>query len=141
MGIEMSIFLFFVIDYKCDDFMYVRKLYDIVVNSFGRKFLQFCCLICIRVCNGCIVGDKEGRYIFFNYIGVSVNDFVLVIENYFYIIDYFQVDDFNEWFDYVFLYFYICVNRYVIFNVEISNVNMYFIRIWWDELLYDDIRI
>lgn len=87
MGTEMSTFLSPVIDYKCDDPMYVRKSHDTVVNSFGRKLLQLCRSTCTRVCNGRTVGDKEGRYTFFNHIGASVNDFALVTENYFHIID------------------------------------------------------
>ena len=99
-----------VIEYNNDTSMPVRRSQDNVVNSFGRKFLDLCRSTCTRVCNGRIVGDRDGRYTFFNHLGTSVNDFTLVSENYFHVIVYFHVEDFNEWSEYAPLTFHISVN-------------------------------
>lgn len=42
-----------------------------------------------------------GKYIFFNYLGLSVIDYVLVGKDDFDVIESFIVKDFNEWLDYV----------------------------------------
>ena len=109
MATELNNFISPVINYNYDVALPERKSQDLVVNSFGRKLLELCRSTGTRVCNGRTFGDKDGRYTFFNHRGVSVNDFAIVSENFFHVVNYFHVENFNEWSDHAPLHFQICI--------------------------------
>ena len=87
---ELNDILSSLIEYDFDSPMSERKSQDLIVNSFGRKLLDLCRSTSIRICNGRISGDEDGKFTFFNHRGASTNDFTIVSENYFHVIDYFD---------------------------------------------------
>ena len=141
MGTEVNNFISNVIDYNCDIPMSTRESQDIVVNSFGRKLLDLCRSTCTRVCNGRTFGDKNGKYTFFNHLGASVNDFTIVSENDFHLVDYFCVEDFNEWSDHAPIVFHVSVNVSTVCNDAFSNTKTRFVRSKWENSLYNDVKI
>ena len=141
MGTEVNNFISNVIDYNCDIPMSTRESQDLVVNSFGRKLLDLCRSTCTRVCNGRTFGDKNGKYTFFNHLGASVNDFTIVSENDFHLVDYFCVEDFNEWSDHAPIVFHVSVNVSTVCNDAFSNTKTRFVRSKWENSLYNDVKI
>ena len=85
--------------YINDSAMSTRKSEDKHVNTFGRKLLELCRASGLRICNGRVNGDSNGKYTFYNHLGSSVIDYVIVDSNHFDIIDNMHVCDFNTWSD------------------------------------------
>ena len=52
-----------------------RVTEDTIVNSFGRKLIN----TGMRICNGRVEGNESGCFTFYNHLGSSVFDYVLVI--------------------------------------------------------------
>ena len=56
-----------------------------------------------------------------NHLGRSVIDFTIVYENDFHLVDYYYVEDFNEWSDHTQIDFRVSVNIFTMFSDAISN--------------------
>ena len=72
---------------------------DTIVNSFGRKLINLCKNTGMRICNGRVEGNESGCFSFYNHLGSSVIDYVLVHKDSSNSISNMCVCDFNEWSD------------------------------------------
>ena len=66
----------------------LRRSEDNVVNSYGRKLLDFCTSLGLTIFNGVCNGDLEGRYTFIGDSGSSTNDYFIGSLNLFNILFY-----------------------------------------------------
>lgn len=65
-------------DYVIDEELF-RYSQDKIINSNGRKLLEFCRLNCLRICNGRLGSDKGiGKFTYVGSTGRSVVDYVIV---------------------------------------------------------------
>ncbi|MCG8047977.1 MAG: hypothetical protein JAY66_20205 [Candidatus Thiodiazotropha taylori] len=82
-------------DYEVDENI-ARSSQDKVINTNGRKLLEFCKLNGLRVCNGRLGDDNGvGKYTYVGSTGCSVIDYVIVNPSLFDMICSFQVGDPN----------------------------------------------
>ena len=61
---------------------------DTVLNSFGKKLLNMCTTFGVNILNGVCNGDLQGRYTFISNSGNSVNDYFMVSEDLFSLIQH-----------------------------------------------------
>ena len=66
----------------------VRCSEDAVLNSYGKKFLNMCTAFGLNILNGVCNGDLQGRYTFISNCGNSVNDYFMVSEDLFALIQH-----------------------------------------------------
>ena len=59
-----------------------------VLNSFGKKLLNMCTAFGLNILNGVCNGDLQGRYTFISNSGNSVNDYFMVSEDLFSLIQH-----------------------------------------------------
>lgn len=71
----------------------IRQSKDFVVNSKGKKFVEFCEDNGLLVLNGRTIGDVEGHYTFVSNIGNSVNDIVAMTYEGLRMIERFEVEE------------------------------------------------
>ena len=64
-------------DYENDEQRFRRSQDSGTVNARGRNLLETCTALNLRILNGRIVGDLEGKKICFHYNGSSVVDYVI----------------------------------------------------------------
>ena len=64
-------------DYENDEQCLGRSQDSGTVNARGRNWLETCTALNLRILNGRIVGDLEGKKICFHYNGSSVVDYVI----------------------------------------------------------------
>ena len=64
-------------DYENDEQCLRRSQDSGTVNALGRNLLETCTALNLRILNGRIVGDLEGRKICFHFNGSSVVDYVI----------------------------------------------------------------
>ena len=88
-----------VLEYDNDSIMPMRRTEDDFTNSFGRQLINLCKSTGLRVCNGRMSGDHNGKITFFNHLGSSLIDYALVDRMMFEKVKDFMVLDFNEWSD------------------------------------------
>jgi hypothetical protein len=72
---------------------------DTHVNTFGRKLLELCKTTQMLILNGRHLGDKGGKFTFFCSRGMSVNDYCIVSNSMWSLVNNFRIDDFNEFSD------------------------------------------
>ena len=77
------------------DYVPPRRSFDKNVNAYGRKLLQILTDYDLMITNGRVWGDLTGRYTCCQRNGCSVVDMLLVQNDLFRIIDYFQIYDFD----------------------------------------------
>lgn len=129
---NMPAFLSYDKDYTCS-----RRSEDKHVNNFGRKLLELCRASGLRICNGRVSEDTQGKYTFFNHLGSSVIDYVLVGKDDFDAIESVTVKDFNEWSDHAPVE--VCIHnvknyqRYDNHNIFCSNVTAGSVYRWNEE--------
>ena len=63
-------------------------------NMYGKNILDLCISSEIRILNGRIIGDSNGSATYFNYQGVSINDYCLCSANFMENVINFQVGNF-----------------------------------------------
>ena len=88
-----------VLTYDGDVIFPKRVTEDTIVNSFGRKLINLCKNTGMRICNGRVEGNESGCLTFYNHLGSSVIDYVLVHKDSSNSISHMCVCDFNEWSD------------------------------------------
>lgn len=90
-----------VVEYVSDDVQSAthRCSMDTSMNSFGRKLLEYCRTTQLLILNGRHSGDKDGKFTFFSNRGMSVNDYCIVSNSMWSLINNFRVDNFNEFSD------------------------------------------
>ena len=64
-------------DYEIDSKFFRHSQDSGAVNSRGRNLLEICTALNLRIFNGRIVGDLEGKKTCFHYNGSSVVDYVI----------------------------------------------------------------
>ena len=64
-------------DYEIDSQFFRHSQDSGTVNSRGRNLLEICTALNLRIFNGTIVGDLEGKKTCFRYNGSSVMDYVI----------------------------------------------------------------
>ena len=62
--------------------MTTRNSYDSETNSMGRNLINLCQTAQMRIVNGRVLGDLEGRYTCYKYNGQSVVDYFIVNEKF-----------------------------------------------------------
>ena len=68
-------------DYEADE-QYIRQSQDSgTINCRGRSLLETCTALNLRILNGRIVGDLDGKKTCFHYNGSSVVDYVIASKN------------------------------------------------------------
>lgn len=78
----------------------IRKSKDLIVNSKGSEFLNFCSDYGLFILNGCSKGDEEGNFTFISGVGQSVNDICAVSQSILQCLRYFTVDQ-QTWSDHL----------------------------------------
>ena len=81
-------------DYCCDVIQEQRYSYDTKVDSRGKQLLDLCIASKLRILNGRIWGDLNGKYTCIKPIGNSVVDYVIMSENLLEDTLFFHVNDF-----------------------------------------------
>jgi hypothetical protein len=82
-------------NYITDKAIRHRKSHDSTVNERGRDIIDLCLSSQVRILNGRVVGDLQGKLTFYKN-GVSAIDLCMVDENMFNDVCYFQVNDLNR---------------------------------------------
>ena len=88
-----------VLTYDGDVIFPKRVTEDTIVNSFGSKLINVCKNTGMRICNGRVEGNASGWFTFYNHLGSSVIDYVLVHKESSNSISNMCVCNFNEWSD------------------------------------------
>ena len=99
-----------VFQYMSGTNLLARQNEDNVVNTFGRKLLDLCKASGLRIVNGRHPNDPNGSVTFYNSIGYSLIDYVLIDEPDFDCITSFKSGEFNEFSD----------NSPVMFSIKIK---------------------
>ncbi|XP_023244321.1 uncharacterized protein LOC111642244 [Centruroides sculpturatus] len=106
-----------------------RKSKDVIVNSRGRKMLQFCADKNLLILNGRTSGDEAGEYTFVSSLGSSVIDFGLTTFSVWGCVKSFSVDDnciFSDHFPMV-----LCLNKPG--QSKVNNNGSWHERIFWND--------
>jgi hypothetical protein len=97
------------LDFMPDDYVedgiLPRNSQDKTINDEGKLLLNFCKLTGLRVCNGRVLDDKQGKYTCVKSAGSSVVDYVLCKPELFSFFSKFQVLDPNIWSDHCMINF------------------------------------
>ncbi|CAC5393226.1 E3.1.11.2 [Mytilus coruscus] len=101
---------------------------DKVINAYGRKLIQLCYNTGLTIANGRLGNDSCGSYTFCTSRGQSVNDYLLVCPENYYIIKNFGVIDFTEFSDHAPLSYEICLNN----NIQCNSLPSTHKYLKWD---------
>ena len=105
-------------DYVLDEYI-SRPSQDKIINTNGRKLLDFCKLNGLRICNGRIGEDKEiGKYTYVGSTGSSVVDYVLTNPTMLELINKFRVREPNILSDHCVVEFSISFEKDIISETE-----------------------
>ena len=83
-------------DYECDLNIDPRNSMDKKVDQRGKQLLEFCISTKMRMLNGRMLGDSNGKFTCIKSTGQSVVDYVIVSEDLLRKILYFKVSDFKS---------------------------------------------
>ena len=64
---------------------------DLIVNEFGKRLIELCCMSGIRIINGRKIGDSMGRKTCHEWNGSSSVDYMLADESLFHLIQSFKI--------------------------------------------------